>query len=86
MNISSEKPNILFVGAFSDPKDGSGGGQRYACKTLLDSEISEKVNFYTIDSTMETLPPPGIFEAAGSCIETILKLACYLCGLIFNLH
>ncbi len=78
MNISSEKPNILFVGAFSDPKDGSGGGQRYACKTLLDSEISEKVNFYTIDSTMETLPPPGILRRLVLALKRFLKFCLLL--------
>ena len=62
MNSSNNKPNILFVGAFSDTQDGSFGGQLYACKTLIESELSKKVNFIKLDSTMESIPPKSFMR------------------------
>ena len=58
--VIRKKPKVLFVGAFADPKDGTVGGQLYACRTLLESEIQTKVDFVLVDSTMETLPPPRL--------------------------
>ncbi len=62
MNICNKK-NIVFVGAFKEKAgDGAVGGQLYACKTLIESEISGYINWITIDSTMESLPPPPIWR------------------------
>lgn len=62
MNICDKK-NIVFVGAFKEKGgDGVVGGQLYACKTLIESEISNYINWICIDSTMESLPPPPIWR------------------------
>ncbi len=62
MNICDKK-NIVFVGAFKEKAgDGAIGGQLHDCKTLIESEISNYINWITIDSTMESLPPPPIWR------------------------
>lgn len=62
MNIRNKR-NIVFVGAFKEKAgDGAVGGQLYACKTLIESEISSYINWITIDTTMESLPPPPIWR------------------------
>ncbi len=67
------KPNILFVGAFNQTKDGSLGGQLFACKTLLSSPIKLELNFILIDSTMRTLPPPSLFIRAFFAFKRLIK-------------
>lgn len=70
---SEKKLKVLFVGAFSHTKDGSVGGQLHACKTLIRSEIINKVEFVLIDSTMETLPPPKFIRRAYLALKRILS-------------
>ena len=51
--------HFVFVGSFRErAKDGSVGGQMYACRTLLHSPLSAHVSWTTLDSTMESLIPP----------------------------
>lgn len=46
------KKKVLFVGSFKNSsKDGSVGGQMFACKTILNSNLSESINWTLIDST-----------------------------------
>lgn len=55
MRLNLNKTRVLFVGAFKDKgKDGSVGGQMFACKTLVESELSEKVDWILIDTTAKT--------------------------------
>jgi glycosyltransferase involved in cell wall biosynthesis len=46
---------VLFVGSFIAPSDGKIGGQYFACRSLVDSELSEQFNFVLIDSTLDTI-------------------------------
>ena len=73
MKFSKRKKNTLFIGAFKEPKDGTGGGQLHACRTLLESDIKHELNFVTIDSTMETLPPPGIIRRSFLSFKRMAK-------------
>jgi glycosyltransferase involved in cell wall biosynthesis len=46
------KTNILFVGSFAHlSKSGHSGGMTKMCQYILDSNISEQVNWYLLDST-----------------------------------
>jgi glycosyltransferase involved in cell wall biosynthesis len=52
--------HFIFVGSFRErAKDGSVGGQMYACRTLLHSPLSAYVSWIPLDSTMEALLPPS---------------------------
>ena len=55
-----EKTTFIIVGGFRSPADGSVGGQLYACRTLIESPISEQIDWIELDSTMESVPPPGL--------------------------
>ena len=45
----SNKKQVLFVGSFIESgKSGNVGGQMFACRSLINSEISEKVD-WTLD-------------------------------------
>jgi glycosyltransferase involved in cell wall biosynthesis len=49
------KKNILFVGSFKKQgKDGTVGGQMFACNLLVNSDISDYVNWILIDTTAKT--------------------------------
>ncbi len=49
------KAKVLFVGSFiNKSKSGHVGGQMFACKTLLNSRISDAVDWYLIDTTAST--------------------------------
>lgn len=57
-----KKKRILFVGSFIDnAKDGSVGGQMYACKALIQSSLSEEVEWILLDTTGNSVPPPPVF-------------------------
>ena len=46
------KRKILFVGSFKEKaKDGSVGGQMYACKSLINSDLSNHVDWILFDIT-----------------------------------
>jgi len=72
INQLHKKPKVLFVGAFKQTMDGSVGGQIHACVTLIKSEISNKVDFTLIDSTMETLPPPSLMRRAYLAFKRVI--------------
>ena len=64
MNSKLERENkktVIFVGAFSPTaKDGTIGGQGTACLSLIDSPISEQVNWIYIDCAQLSQPPPNL--------------------------
>lgn len=73
------KPTVIFVGSFKGAIESGGvGGQMYACRSLIDSPISDHVQWRQIDSTMQSLPPPGLFSramrAAGRTVRLIFEL------------
>ena len=54
------KPKVIFLGAFRKAAaDGTIGGQAFACNSLVDSPLSEEVEWLLIDSTQQSQPPPG---------------------------
>ncbi len=59
--MTQSKLQYVFVGAFREQgKDGSIGGQMLDCRTLMESPLSDYVIWRPLDSTLESLPLPGI--------------------------
>ena len=55
------KRKVLFVGSFvKAAKDGSVGGQMFACRSLIESPLSQVVDFILLDSTAESVPAPSM--------------------------
>lgn len=76
---SSGKINCIFVGAFRPSTgDGGVGGQMYACRTLLQSSLSNYINWLLIDTSSRysivSSLPIRIFQA----ISRVLKLFYFL--------
>lgn len=70
--MTSTKKKIVFVGAFQvTAKDGSVGGQLYACTTLIASPISDQIQWVLLDSTMESLPPPSLKRRSWLAIKRL---------------
>lgn len=68
------KIKILFVGSFKQTaKDGSVGGQMYACKSLLDSSLSDYVDWILLDTTGESVPPPPVFIRSFFAFKRLIK-------------
>ena len=69
-----KKTNVLFVGAFNiNNKDGSTGGQLFACHTLINSELKESINFIKIDSTVTSVPVPPVRVRAINALFRVFK-------------
>lgn len=69
---------ILFVGGFSSLENGSIGGTVFACRSLLSSSLSEKVDWLLLDYTMESLPPPSLVKRLYNSSKRMLLLINYL--------
>lgn len=75
MSQNHSKPIFVFVGAFiQSAKDGTIGGQTFACTSLLNSPLSTLVDWRLIDSTMRSQPPPNLLIRSFDASERILKL------------
>ena len=68
------KKKVLFVGSFLDKaKDGSVGGQMFACKSLVGSILSNEVEWILLDTTGTSVPPPPIYLRLFSAIKRVIK-------------
>ena len=71
----------IFVGSFAGQAgDGSVGGQLYACRTLMNSPISEHVAWTTIDSTMASWPPPPLVRRIWPALRRLMLFLFHLLG------
>jgi glycosyltransferase involved in cell wall biosynthesis len=73
------KKNVVFVGSFKNRgKDGSVGGQMYACETIMNSEVSQELNWTLIDSTADSnkknLLPKRVYKATSRLIVFVFTL------------
>ncbi|MDC0434624.1 glycosyltransferase family 4 protein [bacterium] len=74
----NNKPNIIFLGAFKpQAADGTIGGQAFACISLVESALSEEVEWHLIDSTQRTQQTPGALERIFFATRRMCK-ACWL--------
>ncbi|MBW8049767.1 MAG: glycosyltransferase family 4 protein [Cytophagales bacterium] len=68
------KHSILFVGSFKkEGKDGSIGGTMVACRSLVESKLSQYVHWHLIDSTSDTVPAPVMYKRLFKAISRIYR-------------
>jgi len=68
------KPKVLFVGAFKKiSKDGSYGGQMFACDSLVNSWLKERVDWILLDTTATTNRKRSFLERASGAFLRLLK-------------
>lgn len=89
----SNKKNILFIGSFKKNKgDRNVGGQMFACDTLVNSKLSNKVKWLLIDTTASTNKARSFKERLDGAISRISKFIYYLFSkqvdvvLLFSAH
>lgn len=79
---------VVFVAGLTPMPSGGAGGQLTAARTLLDSGLSQLVEFVPISSTMHSIPPPPLWRrAAGAStrLHAFLRaLRAADCALIFS--
>jgi len=76
------KKKVLFVGAFaSNMKQGGTGGQIYACRSLIKSNLTEGVEWVEIDSTAPSNKNYGFLSRLWNAIRRLLK---FIFTLSFN--
>lgn len=79
---SKFKPRVLFVGGFKEISgDGSYGGQVYACRTLINSSLSESVDFILLDTTSTSVNVPSVFLRF---FKALIRLSKFVFILVFK--
>ncbi len=69
------KPVVLFVGGFkSVSADGSYGGQVFACRSLIESDLRNHVTFILLDTTADGVEVRSILIRTYHAIQRIVKL------------
>lgn len=71
------KKKILFVGAFK-PSGRNMGGQLFACRSLLDSPLSDEIHWITIDSTAKTNLQRNLFSRTSHALWRVVKFILHL--------
>jgi glycosyltransferase involved in cell wall biosynthesis len=70
------KKKVLFVGSFKEKAaDGSVGGQMFACRTLIYSNLKDKIDFILIDSTAASVPVPPPYKRAWKALKRVFIFA-----------
>jgi len=74
-----KKPGIIFVGSFAHlSKSGHSGGMTKMCQYILDSEISNQVNWHLIDSTAPHNKYRSFLERFFPAIKRVLLFIWFL--------
>lgn len=74
-----KQKKVLFVGSFkTTSKDGSVGGQMFACKTIVNSDISDSVIWTLIDTTSDSNILSSTYVRAKNALLRVLKFTYYL--------
>lgn len=69
-------PTVVFVGSFRrEARDGTVGGALFACRSLVDSPLSERVRWRLIDSTLLAWPPRAPWRRALAAGGRIARFA-----------
>lgn len=70
------KKKILIVGSFKETtKDGHVGGQRFACRTLINSEISNRVDWLLVDSTSPTIAKRPFYKRSTMAVIRFIRFS-----------
>jgi len=71
--MTKGKKKVLFIGSFIKVnKDGGTGGQLFACTSLINSDLSQSIDWILIDSSTK-IPIPGIFVRILKAINRLIK-------------
>ncbi len=69
------KSKVIFIGSFrKSAKDGSVGGQMFACSSLINSSLKNDIDFVLIDSTADSVPAPPLFRRLIKAINRVMIL------------
>lgn len=75
----TRKPRVLFVGAFQTPPGSTvRGGQLAACRAIIASPLSERVEWILLETVMESIPPPPVWRRARAAGLRCLKFLRHL--------
>jgi len=75
----TQKKKIIFVGSFKPTsKDGSIGGQMFACNLLVNSEISDIVNWTLLDTTSVTNKKRLFITRLNGALIRLIKFCFFL--------
>ena len=70
-----KKTRTIFVGSFlEESKTGSVGGQMFACRSIINSELSDTIEWLKIDSTADTNLKRSLFKRGFGAFKRIFKL------------
>jgi glycosyltransferase involved in cell wall biosynthesis len=69
------KSKVIFIGSFrKSAKDGSVGGQMFACSSLINSPLKNDIDFVLIDSTADSVPAPPLYRRFIKAVNRIVIL------------
>ncbi|MGK3999749.1 glycosyltransferase family 4 protein [Sorangium sp. So ce1024] len=69
----ADKKRILFVGSFNPPADGRIGGQYFACRSLIESDLKDDFDFLLVDSTIDTIRASSVFKRLHKVPTRVLR-------------
>src|SRR6185312_7986520 len=70
-----KRKKVLFVGSFQNKAaDGSVGGQMFACRTLINSELKNLMDFILLDTTAESVPAPQVYKRIPKALNRVCTL------------
>ena len=73
------KRRVLFVGAFlTAAQTKVRGGILFECQSLVNSPITKYVDWLLLDTTMESVPPPGLLRRAWLAGHRVVRLVAML--------
>lgn len=72
------KKKILFVGSFKTGKDGGWGGQLFACKTIVESDLKHSVDWTLFDTTHDSNIASSKFRRIQKAIFRMIKFLYYI--------
>lgn len=68
------KKNVFFIGSFKPSgKDGTVGGQMFACKSLVSSKLKEDINWILLDTTASTNLERSFYKRLYKGIYRVFK-------------
>lgn len=73
------KRRVIFIGSFIEQsKNGGVGGQMFACRSLIKSELKDKIDWLGIDTTASTNLHRPMVVRAFQAFKRIIKLVAWL--------
>lgn len=79
-----KKKRVLFVGSFKQTsKDGGVGGQMFACKTIVNSELSDFIQWNLIDTTADSNSLSSNYQRVKKAVLRFIK---FTYNIVFYKH